>query len=361
MVLSNGGRYVLLAGLIWANTSVALSGLTGLGEQKSTAEIVAATTAANINSCWRWRVRGICLWLRCRGPFCTVNSSLEVSHYLPDLTVSVFPRSGVLDPAGNSWTEQNALNPTYQGLGDALMSALSGGMPMSAAGMQRSSNNRQRNLHFFEADVIGNPAVTAVADSISDMGASCESEVTSFMPYYISRTDGLEWRFKALQSIDPTTYIDALTGPWIGYDTGSRLTDKPWGYLRPITGMINQEQEHKAAAVIMHRAANLVTRESRGFAAHVFQSVNGSDPQGYWSAEDFKPQSEESGLVQQLSPQTKKTCAAMPPDNDEEDSDGDSLYPIAKSGHYLWNVWRPYTCCKKEGDKLIFYSYKPSY
>jgi len=41
-------------------------------EQMSTTEIISATTSANFSSCWRWQVKGLCFWLQCIGPKCSI-------------------------------------------------------------------------------------------------------------------------------------------------------------------------------------------------------------------------------------------------------------------------------------------------
>jgi len=53
----------------------------------TTPQIVAQTITA-APSCVRWMPIGMCFWLRCSWSGCSVETSLKVGHYNPDLVVS---------------------------------------------------------------------------------------------------------------------------------------------------------------------------------------------------------------------------------------------------------------------------------
>ena len=68
----------------------------------TTPQIVAQTIAA-APACMRWMPVGLCFWLRCSWTGCSVETSLKVGHYNPDLVVSAYNELG-----GNPWLEIRA-------------------------------------------------------------------------------------------------------------------------------------------------------------------------------------------------------------------------------------------------------------
>ena len=75
----------------WPTTSVAAT--------TNTAQILAKTTAA-LPRCLRWRLTGICLWLRCGIRGCRVRVSPRVFNYAPDAVVTTHN-----EPALHPWVE----------------------------------------------------------------------------------------------------------------------------------------------------------------------------------------------------------------------------------------------------------------
>jgi len=79
----------------------------------NTLEITEATMAAAL-SCMNWELRGICVWLACVGPICTVNTTVKVKNHVPDLVIQSYDR-GDAEP----WTESHDINIVSQGDADS--------------------------------------------------------------------------------------------------------------------------------------------------------------------------------------------------------------------------------------------------
>ncbi len=332
----------------------------------STVDIVSQTMAADLNSCWNWQIVGICFWIKCTISGCSLKQSVQVSHYMPDLTVSVFR-----DTEKNSWTEQNVFNGLYQGMGKSLVNAHQSkvNVSLSSGTLRRGGDARQRALKFMEADVVGNPAIDVFSQSMGSTDYFCKSATTMMMPYFISRPNALEWRYKVSQLLDPIAYGKLIIGhtDWVGWPGGSglswedlspeqMLTKQFWGYTWPYSGLVSQEHEYKASAVVMHRAANLATRKDLPLGTFMRQSAYGQRSRGYWPAGEFKAGQKKTGLVQELLPNASNSCAVLP---SAAEPPGIFKYPTSQEGHYAWNIWRPYTCCKPKGQIFLGATYNP--
>ncbi|WP_225981479.1 TraU family protein [Paracidovorax avenae] len=57
-------------------------------------------TAAGLASCLSYRVEGVCFFLRCKLAFCWIETSIKISHYVPDVVVSTYN-----DPIQHPWTD----------------------------------------------------------------------------------------------------------------------------------------------------------------------------------------------------------------------------------------------------------------
>ena len=97
--------------------------LTGKAASITTSEIVARTTDA-VMSCMQWMPIGVCFWLRCSLYECSVETSVKVGHYNPDLVVSSYNELG-----GNPWDEiRDVLGSAQKSAATGLLGAL---MPIS--------------------------------------------------------------------------------------------------------------------------------------------------------------------------------------------------------------------------------------
>ncbi|MDP2096365.1 MAG: TraU family protein, partial [Hydrogenophaga sp.] len=74
-------RFLAALALAWASGHASA--------QTNTMGVVSATLAS-APSCISYRVTGVCFFLRCTPFGCTVETSIRVSHYMPDVVVSTF-------------------------------------------------------------------------------------------------------------------------------------------------------------------------------------------------------------------------------------------------------------------------------
>ena len=164
----------------------------------TTAGILAATLAA-VAHCWHFRVSGICYWLFCTPFGCTVRTSTKLSHYNPDLVVSVYH-----DPATHPWADYGrALAVGTGGMASALLGEL-----VDSAGTRTRASRRERNYPFRDADAIGHPLPGLVCPAVAK---------TAFVPYFQSRLDAWAWRgVLPVELLYPPSWIPGLreVGAW---------------------------------------------------------------------------------------------------------------------------------------------------
>jgi integrating conjugative element protein (TIGR03756 family) len=108
---------------------------------------IATDTIAAFPSCARWRVRGVCSWLRCRITGCSIRTSFRVQHYMPEVVVSTWH-----DPTQHPWGDVGRLVSTaVTGVGSAILA-----LPIDSAGTPAPAVDTYK---FRDADAIGNPLV----------------------------------------------------------------------------------------------------------------------------------------------------------------------------------------------------------
>ena len=211
----------------------------------STGEIAALSISL---PCLDYRIVGICFYLVCTLYECHTETTARISHFLPDVVVSSYQRTGE-----NPWGEVAGLAAA----GAVAVGGLSGtasGIPVEG-GHQREGRRTQdhENVRFKEVDVIGNPIVSG-SELANTAGFLCASEAVSFSPYFLSTVDAIGWRLGVTELIYPATFIPGLReiGDW---------PLNTWGSVHPRQGFVNTAEDPKAAAVCAQRAADIVTRE----------------------------------------------------------------------------------------------------
>ena len=171
----------------------------------TTPQIVAQTIAA-APACMRWMPVGLCFWLRCSWSGCSVETSLKVGHFNPDLVVSAYNELG-----GNPWVEIRAtLGLAQQAAATGLLGALLP-VPLDSAGnrTEGSTSRDHQNLVFRETDAIGHPMST-LAGVTAGVGLLCQSQTTPFLPYFQSGLDALSWRQEVPEIFYPASWIPGL-------------------------------------------------------------------------------------------------------------------------------------------------------
>jgi len=216
------------------------------------------------------------------------------------------------------------------------MAALSA--PISGAeggGNLITPNTRRDNLpRFKNVDGIGHPGGWAATQLASQSGYACASGATAFMPYYLSTLDSLAWRHGIPENFYPESLMPGIRE--IGHQTSGAM----WGNVYPRQGFLVQPDDFKAAAVMAQRAGDVVTRN---WQPHVYVPLTPAKRDGYWPPGPIVENDASTHKWQLLSPQIQPTCAIFPSD------------PVQSTdGGYAWSLWRPYSCCKREGQTFLF-------
>jgi len=292
------------------------------------AKVLAAggTTSAQIAAsaaspaCMEWKVVGICYWLKCNGLSCSVKTSTKIRHFIPEVVVSSYANTGA-----NPWTEMALLSPA-----NALFGAEGGGNALTPAPA------RKNQLRFKNADAIGHPAVSLYRNGLpSNDGNTCETGITSYMPYFLSTLDGFNWRLGLIEGLYPQSVIPGMR------EIGT-LGVNNWGSVYPRQGFIVQSDDGKAAAVIAQRTADIVSRQGQ---PHVYQSIAQRPKDGWWPPEDVMEGDRNNHRWQALYPTLSPSCAVFPTSAQAMQN---------TDGAYVYALWRPYRCCERKGQKFLF-------
>lgn len=273
--------------------------------------------------CLDYKANGVCVWLTCTPFGCYTKTSVKVKHYMPDLVVSAYQKTG-----DNPWSVISPLapnNPTAEGGGNST---------------EGRAGQDHRNLRFKNADAVGHPAAAGF-DLLSSVGYTCESAATPMRPYFLSVFDTPGWR----HGVPESAYPEALTP---GVRTIGGLGNQ-WGHVYPRSGFVMQANDYKAAAVVAQRVADFVTREGQ---PHVYTPLHGSERPGYWPPGPITEGDASTGTWQRLQPNPTNSCSVFP-DRGFAATFADVM---AGDGDYVWALWRPYECCKRRGQTLIFAS-----
>lgn len=306
--------------LLWtATVSVA-------GASLNTAQIVAGAIS---QSCISWRVSGICYWLHCSWSGCRVRTSVKVSHFIPEAVVSTYTA-----PGGNPWREMALVSQASGGVENTISSGIAG---LSAGGGNpadmKSPGQRKSAIRFKYADALGHPATLLIGGSIP--GYSCESAATPLKPYFLSTLDSLAWRTGMPESLYPEAMIPGRR------ELGNQRNADMWGNIYPRSGFVSQTDDDKAAALVAQRVADIITRTGE---PHVYQSLKGRKKDGYWPPDAVE---ENTGTRnhkwQRLTPSVSSSCAVFP----------DGSHAAPEDGNAAFALWRPYSCCKKRGQKFL--------
>ena len=333
----------LLLALISFSASPKLS-----GDSITTAEIISRSMSFD---CLDWKINGICIWLKCSIFGCYIVTTPRISHRLPDLVVTSYPRT-----AKTPWLEKRSI---FQSIHNQSNPLFSGG---SIAGIGNELA-QQESLRFSEVDVIGNPAI----NSLEFRRFLCRSAVEPHFPYFISLIDHKAWR----SGLPDGNRKEANTP---GAREIGNWPHHTWGSVYPRSGFVFQDHPGKAAAVASQRAIDVVLGDSSGhivssFSQNNFNIVQRGDPDarsenycnrsgGSWNNRESRcslnswyqwlPKSNEKiDRWQMILPKISKSCVTF----------GESaIWPhhsLAEDGEYIWNYWAMYKCCVKAGGILL--------
>ena len=193
-----------------------LTGTMGLASAQTNTMGVVSATLASAPSCISYKVTGVCFFLRCTPFGCSVETSIRVSHYMPDVVLSSFN-----DQYIHPWKD---VGGAVSNIGDKVGSSLLS-MPLDASGntgeAKQSTAEPTTNK---SADAIGNPVVLVnnVGTNLVVPGVSELMNFPSTLPQIMA-----EW------ATAPASLITNVPSDVVGWMTN------PSNLLNTVTGASN--------------------------------------------------------------------------------------------------------------------------
>lgn len=348
-------------------------------EEFSSAEVAGQTMNMD---CVNYCVVGVCYYLLCTPFGCDIDTTARISHYLPDLFVTVMD-----EPMENPWEDYREVMGNAEEAAEKGIIGEMSGMELSGGDFTPPEAQPDSSIKYKDVSVVGHPLALITQESISDY--VCETEVTPWMPYFSSTFDYVGWRMGMPDRFTAAALIPGRRE--IGSRTTSNLLGNTWGSVYPRFGKLLQHDDARAAAVMAQRAVDIVTREKqphvylpisgsseRNFDTEQFQGSDGSSNSndtdfssdglstGADTEEDqgplFTDQSTENnegsestiggenGSQGASNEQTDKWQMFSPKNDDQCEPFGnnDSTWTQGRtdeSHQYAWNYWRRYECC----------------
>lgn len=273
----------------------------------------------NCNDCHDWRIVGGCAWLRCSLFGCSVEVSVQVQHFNPDLVISTYTFR-------SPWTEAADLNNTQDGT-------------VTQEDLHKDTTNNQRlgsYLDFKHGDAIGNPALLIYDQVAGQMDYWCESSVNMFQPYLLSSLDPT-WKGGFLERIMPQAILGI---PKIETQIQLGILSGYWGSEFPRCGWAAHPFDAINSAVAAHRIGHIVTHPQ---SQHVALSIDSDCGDGCWGPQGLEANKSSTGKFQPLAPELEHTAYTY----------GGSAW-WADGRHeideaYSQVLWLPYRCCEPKG------------
>jgi integrating conjugative element protein (TIGR03756 family) len=305
-------------------------------------------------SCIDYKIKGMCFWLVCKGPFCSIRTSTVVSHYNPDVIVETVsnrenypltwltkPMSKVTDPAAKALNHGIDVGTGVRG---------SAGSPM------------QKN--FYDVNVYGNPALLAyrnIVGSMMKLSGFCDSDIVPMNPYFVSTIDP-EWRLGLLEMPllaipsnfsrkliarnpnDTSGMIGSVMGEYGDYiQSGER-----YGHVFPRIGSLINPNRYTGSMVIAQRAADVVTTSVNGHISQKLPVTSGSAK--VWAPVAPREGEADTAKWQRNYPRGRKECKEFPADGSVDFKYSESDF--SPTHNYLYTLWRRYECCARKGKFL---------
>lgn len=305
----------------------------------STSEIMSLSKSV---SCLNWQVIGGCVWYTWPNK---IDFSVKVKHYIPDYVISVYQRSGE-----NPWELMKWIDEP----GNALLQSVSGFKPGGGSVNATGRGAKSTNVMFKNAMAIGNP-LTSVWENIGFGYFLCKSDVTSFMPAYASSFDNLLWR---VQPIEALLYLPIqMIGQRHRIAPSNASFLSKWAFLYPRTGFVITTDDLKVAAVAAHRVASIITSQGFDATMHIANRPSMQNKSGWWPPRTVKEENASQGYFQMLLPKKEQTCHMIADMGvGYASGQGDGLMDWRnREGNYVWNFWRLYRCCRREGSSLVMH------
>tara|TARA_R110000850_G_scaffold145408_4_gene267492 strand:+ start:9803 stop:10834 length:1032 start_codon:yes stop_codon:yes gene_type:complete len=269
--------------------------------------------------CVDWKPVGICIWMTCTPWGCDFDYSVRFKNFVPDFVVTSYSN------AKTPFSEMQSLVDSSEYFG-------------FAAGFATTQGKHVDHLRFKKAEVWGNPGVeiyNQLHDSSGEM--ICKSGITAYKPYYLWALDYVGWHMNIPDMFDPKSYTGA-------HDMGTNTVK--FGNVYPRCGWSINPEDPKAAALSAQRAGYIVTNPHDSTRVRLEPETDCGDK--CWPAEEIIENDMTTHKWQMLVPKyqtegeifgTKSGWSNFKYDTDEQ---------------YAWLLWRPYSCCSREGAVLIF-------
>lgn len=299
--------------------------ISAYSDQVSTTKI--SSNALNCVDCIDWKISGVCFFLTCTPFGCSINTSVRVSHNIPDLVASAYTNR-------SAWTETANWNPIKN---SASLSRFNQG------------GKGDTQLDFKQVDIIGNPALLAF-DQVSTGGYFCPSNTQPLQPYYLSELDPA-WAKPDVERLYPQSWIGI---PAIRSHQSLGVFGGQWAQVYPRTGWGAHSTDVVNGAVAAHRAAHIVSRKNQ---PHIYVLADGGCGPGVkcWPPGQLET-NENNGrngyLFQMVSPKEDNTARALGGDAASWINGRNSF-----EERYVWNIWRRYSCCQQRGSFLYAITY----
>ena len=239
------------------------------------------------------------------------------------------------------WKEVKVvLKTAFDRIKNTLPDELKGVVAENALEPGHSSKHLQRNLRFFESDVLGHPLPDLPAIYANYF---CTSKTVPLVPYYSSLLDIIAWRNPEFESLNLANLVPGRreVGHWPLFT---------WGSVYPRCGWINQPSPPKAAAVVAQRAADIAINEGLLRVRTTIEKSAGQ--QKRWGPPALRETDGSTGTWQMIHPRKQSSCQPF---------GSNDLFAVADWGGgkvdeknaYLWVLWRPYKCCAIRGQIFL--------
>lgn len=145
------GRRALATSIAAAAATLAITLAPIPANALTTPGLIVHTATAAV-SCLSYQVEGVCFFLRCKIAVCWIETSMKISHYVPDVVISTYN-----EPLRHPWTDLGTVVATaVTGAGSTILGRA---LDSSAGGLDTPS----AMTNYKSADAIGNPAAQLAA------------------------------------------------------------------------------------------------------------------------------------------------------------------------------------------------------
>ncbi len=296
---------------------------------------ISLAVAKHYLSYLHWRPIGLCVWLHhgwLGAPYITMTP--ELTHYLPDMVVSVYN-----EPGDNPWTEANkSFDKAAQSSGNQLIEEATGDELTNGHNTSIHGEDHNDSVITKSADVIGAPM-----NLMHFPFFILRPDTKAFMPYYQSGLDSVPGRMGFAEDLEPYTWSP------VGHYVGSSFVNH-WAYEFPRDMSVDNNNDYKASVVIGLHAADIVTNNNT---LHVVHSTEDSCGDGCAVANVLEEQNDDHEIWEEVYPNDRHIHPG--------ESDLRSVKPIGhedeKEGHgnYVFVLWRHYKgCVQSPGGKLLY-------